>query len=76
MVTMVQILLTLPDQKGKSSIMQFNRDNVTLAKKNEYFRQEVVTGAHSQVVLMSIPPGSVSCSIRQYRKEKNYATCT
>jgi len=45
--------------------MQFNRDIVTLAKKNEYFRQEVVTGAHSQVVLMSIPPGSVSCSIRQ-----------
>jgi len=37
MVTMVQILLTLPDQKGKSGIMQFNRDIVTLAKKNEYF---------------------------------------
>ena len=37
--------------------MQFNRDIVTLAKKNEYFRQEVVTGAHSQVALMSIPPG-------------------
>ena len=37
--------------------MQFNRDIVTLAKKNEHFRQEVVTGMHSQVVLMSIPPG-------------------
>lgn len=37
--------------------MQFNRDIVTLVKKNEYFRQEVVTGTHSQVVLMSIPPG-------------------
>lgn len=37
--------------------MQFNRDSVTPAKKNEHFRQEVVTGMHSQVVLMSIPPG-------------------
>jgi mannose-6-phosphate isomerase-like protein (cupin superfamily) len=53
----VQLSLALPDQKGKSSTMQFNRDIVTLAKKNEYFRQELVTGMHSQVVLMSIPPG-------------------
>jgi len=37
--------------------MDFNRDIVTLAQKNEYFRQEVVTGSYSQVVLMSIPPG-------------------
>jgi len=37
--------------------MQFNKDIVSLAKQNEYFRQEVVTGTHSQVVLMSIPPG-------------------
>lgn len=37
--------------------MQFNRDIVALAQKNEYFRQEVVTGTHSQVVLMSIRPG-------------------
>ncbi|HLJ35713.1 MAG TPA: cupin domain-containing protein [Ktedonobacteraceae bacterium] len=37
--------------------MYFNKDIVTLAKKNEHFRQEVVTGTHSQVVLMSIPPG-------------------
>jgi mannose-6-phosphate isomerase-like protein (cupin superfamily) len=37
--------------------MQFNRDIVTLAQQNEYFRQEIVTGMYSQVVLMSIPPG-------------------
>jgi len=37
--------------------MQFNRDIVTLAQQNEYFRQEIVTGMHSQVVLMSLPPG-------------------
>jgi mannose-6-phosphate isomerase-like protein (cupin superfamily) len=57
MITMVQLSLALPDQKGDSRNMLFNRDIVMLAKKNEYFRQEVVTGAHSQAVLMSIPPG-------------------
>ncbi len=44
--------------RGECSTMQFNRDIVTLAQQNEYFRQEIVTGMHSQVVLMSIPPGS------------------
>lgn len=38
--------------------MKFNNDIVALAQKNEYFRQEVVTGTYNQVVLMSIPPGS------------------
>ncbi len=35
----------------------FNQDIANLARKNAFFRQEVVTGRHSQVVLMSIPPG-------------------
>ena len=35
----------------------FDGDIIKLAKENTYFRQEVITGAHSQVVLMSIPPG-------------------
>lgn len=39
------------------STIQFNRDIVALAQENHYFRQEVITGAHSQVVLMSIPHG-------------------
>lgn len=37
--------------------MGYHDDIVTLAQRNEYFRREVITGKHSQVVLMSIPPG-------------------
>lgn len=37
--------------------MKYVMDIVTLTQKNEYFRQEVITGTHSQVVLMSIPVG-------------------
>lgn len=36
--------------------MKFNKDILAAAKENEYFRQVLVTGKHSQVVLMSIPP--------------------
>jgi len=35
----------------------FNKNIVDLAHKNNFFRQELVTGTHSQVVLMSIKPG-------------------
>jgi mannose-6-phosphate isomerase-like protein (cupin superfamily) len=34
-----------------------NDDIVALATQNEAFRREVVTGEHSQVVVMTIPPG-------------------
>lgn len=37
--------------------MGYHTDIVTLAKQNEDFRHEVITGKHSQVVLMSLPPG-------------------
>lgn len=37
--------------------MQFNKNIVELAKQNTNFRKEVVTGPHSQVVLMSVPAG-------------------
>lgn len=37
--------------------MGFHEDIVTLAQRNEDFRHEIVTGRHSQVVLMSLPPG-------------------
>ncbi len=41
-----------------SSIMvEFNQDIIQLAKENGLFRKEIVTGEHSQVVLMSIPEG-------------------
>ena len=36
--------------------MKFNKNIFELAKQNAFFRQEVATGEHSQVVLMSIPP--------------------
>ena len=32
-------------------------DIVTAARSNEAFRREVMTGEHSQVVVMTIPPG-------------------
>ena len=37
--------------------MSFHDDIVALAKQNENFRREVITGQHSQVVLMSLDPG-------------------
>jgi mannose-6-phosphate isomerase-like protein (cupin superfamily) len=37
--------------------MAFNEDIVKRAKSNSYFREVLATGPHSQVVVMSIPPG-------------------
>jgi len=37
--------------------MAFNEDIVALARRNTYFREVLATGPHSQVVVMSIPPG-------------------
>ncbi len=37
--------------------MGYHDDIVGLAKQNEDFRHEVITGQHSQVVLMSVAPG-------------------
>lgn len=34
-----------------------HKDIVQLTKANDWFRREVVTGAHSQVMLMSVAPG-------------------
>lgn len=34
-----------------------HKDILELARQNDWFRREVVTGAHSQVMLMSILPG-------------------
>lgn len=38
-------------------MIKFNQDIMKLAKENESFRKEIVTGDHSQVVLMSILQG-------------------
>lgn len=35
----------------------FNINIADAATKNSYFRQEQITGAHSQIVLMSLKPG-------------------
>ena len=37
--------------------MPFNVDIVERAKRNTFFRDVLATGPHSQVVVMSIPPG-------------------
>lgn len=37
--------------------MAFNDDIVQRAKANGYFREVLSTGPHSQLVVMSIPPG-------------------
>ena len=37
--------------------MPFSEDIVKRAKANSYFREVLATGPHSQVVVMSIPPG-------------------
>jgi mannose-6-phosphate isomerase-like protein (cupin superfamily) len=35
----------------------FNKNIAALAQQNTYFRQEILTNEHSQVVLMSLLPG-------------------
>lgn len=37
--------------------MQFHEDIIKLAKENPYFRNVLATSVHSQVVVMSVPPG-------------------
>jgi mannose-6-phosphate isomerase-like protein (cupin superfamily) len=37
--------------------MAFNEDIVKKARANKHFREVLSTGPHSQVVVMSIPPG-------------------
>ena len=36
----------------------FNENILELARRNTDFRREILTNAHSQVVVMSIPPGA------------------
>ena len=35
----------------------FNKDVFSLARQNQFFRHEVLTNKHSQLVLMSLKPG-------------------
>ncbi len=60
-IFVISTLLLVPENKAiardKGSKMGFNKNIVELAQKNTFFRKELVTGKHSQVVLMSIPVG-------------------
>lgn len=47
-----------PVKGSGRNTMVFNKDIVELAKQNSFFRKEIVTGDHSQIVLMSVPAGS------------------
>lgn len=44
-------------KKNGGLVMTFNLNIIELAKKNNFFRKEIVTGQYSQVVLMSVPVG-------------------
>lgn len=37
--------------------MALHKDILEITRSNDWFRREVVTGEHSQVMLMCIPPG-------------------
>jgi mannose-6-phosphate isomerase-like protein (cupin superfamily) len=41
----------------KRRVAMFSQNIVDRAKRNTYFREVLSTGPHSQVVVMSIPPG-------------------
>lgn len=40
-----------------TKLMQLHDDIIKLAKENTFFRKVLATSEHSQVVIMSIPPG-------------------
>ena len=44
-------------ETSRESAIDLVPDIVSLARSNEAFRREVLTGRHSQVVVMTIPPG-------------------
>jgi mannose-6-phosphate isomerase-like protein (cupin superfamily) len=50
-------IFCLENTKARMNKKTFNQNIFDLALKNNFFRKEVVTGQHSQVVLMSIPVG-------------------
>lgn len=45
------------DKKVDAQAKIFNKNIIELSLKNNSFRKELVTGKHSQVVLMNIKPG-------------------
>jgi mannose-6-phosphate isomerase-like protein (cupin superfamily) len=47
----------MTEREVERSRHQLALDIVELARQNEAFRREIITGDHSQVVVMTIPPG-------------------
>lgn len=41
----------------RDTVMTFNENIIDLTLQNDFFRKELITGKHSQVVIMSIPVG-------------------
>lgn len=50
-------LMLACNQAPQASFTPFNKDIFTLSQQNTFFRKELVTGKHSQIVLMCIPVG-------------------
>lgn len=55
LLCMSQQTAGLVKTNNKAHSMIFNQNIYDLTKQNNYFRKEIVTGHHSQVVLMSVP---------------------
>jgi hypothetical protein len=51
-------------EKEKKKRSNFNEDIVKLARKNDYFRQVLLTTELTQIVVMSIQPGETSARKR------------
>jgi mannose-6-phosphate isomerase-like protein (cupin superfamily) len=45
-----------PEKTPISLLINFNKNIMTLARENTFYRREVVTGPNSQIVLMSVHP--------------------
>lgn len=45
-----------PEKTPISLLINFNKNIMTLARENTFYRREVVTGSNSQIVLMSVHP--------------------
>ncbi len=56
-VHIFRVQCNLPKSISEDSTMTFNKNIFQEALQNTYFRKELVTGSHSQVVIMSIPVG-------------------
>jgi mannose-6-phosphate isomerase-like protein (cupin superfamily) len=54
-ISLIVVGLYLNYRYKKGTSMTFNKNIFELVKQNTFYRKEITTGEHSQVVLMSIP---------------------